>query len=201
MKHTHYILTRWNLGLLSQNPYKIKDPDKWMETRMELFERTAMQSIQNQTCKDFKWLIAFDPLTPDSVVSKYDYCEHIEVCYEQPHIHLKSLEPQTDWLITSRFDNDDILLPDFVANIQSYFIEQTKIIDIDYMKQQGKNFRPSGRMRPNSPFLSLVEPWDANICTALGYSHTFMPDHFPSTKINKVLAFQVIHKDNLMNKF
>ena len=116
-------------------------------------------------------------------------------------IFLQNQKPEAEWLITSRFDNDDILDSQYIAEIQRQFRAEEEIIDVDYVKTDFRETKPSGRTRPNSPFLSFIEYWDMNIKTALGYPHSVMPDHFPSRKINKVLAKMVIHKNNVINKF
>lgn len=208
MKFKHYILTRFNLGLYTTNPYKIKNPDKWMETRIKLFEKTAFPSIQKQTNKNFTWLMAFDKETPERFKRIYDYCDSIEICHEQPHQYLKLKDPENEFIITSRFDNDDIYEPMFVEEIQKVATvlintgrTATLIIDIKYLKTNFKLTTPSGRKRANSPFLSLFEPWGEDINTALEYSHSTMPNYFSSIKIPMPLAKMVIHDNNIANKF
>ena len=211
MNFKHYIFTRFNLGLYSDNPYNIKNPDKWMDTRIKLFEQTAFPSIIKQTNKDFTWLMAFDVNTPERYTKLYDYCDCIKVCFEQPHLYLKEQPPEADWIITSRLDNDDIYEPTFVEEIQKKAIELQKtvegielgyIIDIEYNKTD-LNYVTimSGRKGCNGPFLSFVEKWGKDVTTALGYKHSEFTAHFPHTKITTPLAQQVIHKDNVINSF
>ena len=99
-------------------------------------------------------------------------------------------------------DNDDILLPEFTAVIQAEAREFKEVIDIEYQKLRFRQFikYPSLRPRPNSPFLSLVEPWGDDIMTALGRPHTVMPDVYEARKLPQVLAYQVIHDRNVSNK-
>ena len=201
MKYKHIILTRFNLGLYTDNPYKIENPDKWMDTRIKLFESTAFPSIMKQTNRNFTWLMAFDLNTPERFTRLYDYCDKIEVCFEQPHLFLRNQEPEAEWLITTRLDNDDIIEPHFIDEIQRQFRAETEIIDVDYIKTDFRFKAPSFRKRPNSPFLSLIEKWEKNIITAMGYPHSTMPDYFPARKIDKVLAKMVIHENNIINTF
>ena len=202
MKYKHYILTRFNLGLYSDNPYKVENPDKWMDTRIELFEKTAFPSIMKQTNKNFTWLMAFDINTPQKYTRLYDYCDKIEVCFERPDDYLRRQEREMEWLITSRFDNDDIYDPQFVAEIQRNFRPIEEIIDVDYTKTNliDKEI-PTSRVKPNSPFLSLVEKWENNVKTAMAYPHSNMTAYFRSRKLNKVLAKMVIHENNQSNNW
>ena len=197
----HYILTRFNLGLYTNNPYNIENPDKWMDKRIKLFEETALYSIKNQTVKKFKWIIAFDENTPTRYIKMIDYCDCVELCFEQPHFYLRNQEIAAEWIITSRLDNDDCYEPEFVEDIQSNFRFETEIIDIRYQRADYMIAKEHIRNRCNSPFLSLIEKWEPGICTAMGYNHTDMPDYFPGRKINKILATQVIHGDNIKNSF
>ena len=201
MKFKHYILTRFNLGLYSQNPYNIPDVHEWMVHRLILFDNITLPSIQAQTCQDFTWVLAFDELTPISVISEFDCLERVKIIYEQPHIWLRKQKIETDWLITSRFDNDDYYLPEFVETIQGEFSERLEIIDIKYMQKKINNDRlfDTRRRRCNSPFISLVEPW-MEVKTAMDKKHTVMPDSYPSRKIDKVLAYMIIHEMNVINK-
>ena len=205
MDYKHYILTRFNLGVYDQNnayAELVGDPHEWMEHRLRLFEETTFPSILEQENKNFTWLIAFDERTPDAVINRYDYCDNVEICFEQPHLYLRCEDPTHDWLITTRLDNDDILLPEFTAVIQAEAREFKEVIDIEYQKLRFRQFikYPSLRPRPNSPFLSLVEPWGDDIMTALGRPHTVMPDVYEARKLPQVLAYQVIHDRNVSNK-
>ena len=204
-KYKHYILTRFNLGVYDiDNAYAdiVGDAEKWMQHRIDLFESTAFPSMMSQVNKNFTWLIAFDERTPKKVIQKYDYCNNIEVCYIQPHLYLRTLDPSHEWLITTRFDNDDIFNPTFIDIIQAEFNEQVEVIDIEYSKVNfGKKEQfPSNRPRANSPFLSLVERWGKDPMTALGHPHSVMPDIYESRKLDLILAQQVIHDRNVINK-
>lgn len=196
----HYILTRFNLGLYSDNPYKISDPDVWMKHRIGLFHQFTLPSILNQDCHKFTWIMAFDENTPKRYMDNLGLPNNCVICKEQPDRWLRKQPPLSDWVITSRFDNDDIYLPGFVRNIQKCFKEKQKIIDIDYECWNYKTgkYYSSGRTKPNSPFLSLIEPW-VDLCTALGHPHTEMPEYFSAIKLG-IYAIQVIHDMNVCNK-
>lgn len=200
----HYILTRFNLGIYDPaGPYHktVKTPRAWLKHRIQLFEKYTLPSVQRQTCQDFTWVLAFDPDTPPDIVCAYDYMDNVQVCFEQPHLWLRTQEPETEWLITSRFDNDDMYDPQFVWKIQSEFRAIEEVIDIDYhvfdVAQQ--QMFTSERYRANSPFLSLVERWELGPMTALGRPHTVMPDVYESRKLG-VYATQIIHDRNVCNK-
>jgi len=196
----HYILTRFNLGLYTTNPHKIADPDQWMQHRIALFRKYTLPSLQDQTCQDYTWLLGFDPETPNKYLEPFQIAG-IKICYERPDFWLKQQTAKDDWLITSRLDNDDILLPDFVIEIQKAFRSQREVIDVDYIARDLKTGidYTSNRFKANGPFLSLCEPWE-NITTALGRPHSEMPNYYEARRLSGYHAIQLIHDRNLMNK-
>lgn len=201
----HFILTRFNLGIYDKDSAyadKVGNPAGWMAHRMELFERYCLPTFLKQTCQNFTWVIAFAPETPREIILKYDYIENVQIIYEQPHLWLRKQKPETDWLITSRMDNDDQYSRHFVEMIQAAFDEKEEIIDIMYqvVDLKTKEHYPSYRRRNNSPFLSLVEPWTHEPMTAMGRPHTNMVELYPSRRLENILAFQLIHDRNICNK-
>jgi hypothetical protein len=200
----HFILTRFNLGIYdSKGDYHVKvgDPEQWMEHRIELFERYCLPSVMSQTCKNFTWVLAFDPQTPCEIICQYDYMDNIQVIFEKPQIWLKTVAPECEWLITSRFDNDDMYAPDFVEKIHEQFEYCTEIIDIDYhaWDLNTNTTWTSGRKAANSPFLTLVEVWEDDVMTALGEEHSIMPNFYMTKKLG-VYATQIIHNRNISNQ-
>jgi hypothetical protein len=203
-------LTRFNFGV-----YDRKDAEKWMKDRIKLFERTK-ESVLTQTA-DFKWVLSFDPKTPDEVIE--------EICIDDRIIPVKvdirqafnEIEVTTEFVITSRLDNDDYYEVGAIRKIQDAFQPQLYVIDIDYKQWDSVNgdFYTSGNKRkkekyrvlPNSPFLSLVEP-SVDIYTCYCRPHNKLADGYPvgggkkiaRTKITEQLAVMVIHNKNMMNK-
>lgn len=197
----HYILTRFNFNL-----YDKLEPDKWMDDRMPLFEKTK-ESVLSQD-GEFQWIISVDSRTPVRYLKKiFTDKRMIRVtCDIRAAFH--DLEPDTPWTITTRMDNDDLYLPGAILGIQSQFTKEIKVIDIEYHQLcNGKRYT-SDRRGPNSPFLSLVEPSD-RVMTAYCRPHYKMLDGYPFEEGNDripgqkkwdVWAYMVIHDDNMHNK-
>jgi len=147
----HFILTRINQGIYGEahrlyqlsEPYN--DPETWMEARMEFFKKYTIPSIQNQTSKNFVWLLAVDPNTPQK------HIDEIESLVTVPHELIDA--PAWVWLhvpdnpelfrfknfapcpflayvrqyvgknpgtsvITTRLDSDDMIRKNFVETVQ-----------------------------------------------------------------------------------
>jgi len=138
MRFQHFLMTRFNVGLYPKRmdlAYSDKlgkvpaeDPDKWMESRFELFERFCVPSVRNQSIKDFTWLVVFDAKTPQHYLDRAKRlgrdCHLVPLRAERGHrrtlrVHVtKNLKPDTEYLITSRMDNDDAIHRDFVKALQ-----------------------------------------------------------------------------------
>lgn len=184
----HILLTRYNNGI-----YDLPNAEKWMAERAELFAHTR-ESVFAQTAP-FDWLVYFDPRTPDDVM--------MDLCVFPLMFPIKgdarSYVPN-EWTITTRLDNDDLLRPTALAEIQNaarLYKNLEFVIDIRFKKlsmSTGKKY-DAPRDRANSPFLSLVS--DKRNC--YWKEHTFMPDHFKGVMIDEVLATMVIHKGNKTN--
>jgi len=184
----HILLTRYNNGI-----YDLPNAEKWMAERAELFAHTR-ESVFTQTAP-FDWLVYFDPRTPDDVM--------MNLCKFPLMFPIKgdarSYVPN-EWTITTRLDNDDLLRPTALAEIQNAAMmsgNREFVVDVDYEKLNTVTgeVHASNRTRANSPFLSLISNKRNCYCRP----HTFMPDDFPSMKIDKVLATMVLHGGNQAN--
>lgn len=190
----HYIITRFNIRTYTGNENGIQDLDKWIQNRLDLFVPTAW-SVLSQRGK-FVWLLLIDPLTPEHVRKQLAIDRRIKLVECD---NVNDLRFESGWKITTRLDSDDILLEDALKNIQRYAHEGiTMVIDFDYRIQDTWKVIDPKRARANSMFASLVnnDPKQSVYCT----QHSFLPDKFPSVKINKILAMHIIHGDNLFEK-
>lgn len=200
----HYILCRYNHRLYSDNPYNIVDPDAWMNSRRPLFER-LLRSLASQTETDFHFLLTIDPQTPSPLRHQ------VEMSLEEsgvpatildvaPMDWLKLREPEADYLLTSRIDNDDEYLPTFVEAIHAAISPETEILDVHGVQCDGHEYFTISRARPGSPFLSLLEPWH-DVKTAHFENHTKMTQLLPARFIGpEILYIQHVHSSNILNK-
>lgn len=206
---THIIACRYNHDLYTNNTYKIKDREQWMEDRVIKFEK-LLNSLENQTCLNFKFLIFIDNNTPEhlkkklrKVVSNFLIKVNWEIIESPFNIYLKNLKINTEYLITSRIDNDDEYLPNFVKTVQNSFNSCEEVIDVIGMQYDTVNHKKytSGRYTPNSPFISLIERSD-NIRSVYHCSHSNMCKHFKCrfSDNNEYNYIQNIHDNNIMNK-
>lgn len=201
----HYIICRYNLTLFSDNVYKVKDPDGWMQRRRNYFNWLVV-SLGAQTCKDFKFVVLMDKNTPEKYLnelkSDMSCLDNYEIFFGNPQKWVASKEFKTDWIITSRIDCDDYYFETFVEEIQKAFRKEEEVLDVRGVQYDsiGDEFYTSGRAVPNSPFISLVETTE-DIKTIFCKPHTNMRDLFPARFVGeKELYVQVIHGENISNK-
>ena len=152
----HYLLLRYNLYLYGDNPYSVPNPDQWMENRLPMYQR-LISSLEKQSVKNFTLLISLCEDTPQLYVDQIKQVTTVpyEICYIQPHEYIKNYkEKEADWLITSRIDNDDEYLSDFIKDIQDNFRQETEILDVKGWQKQGQQYYTSGKT-PLTPLLLL----------------------------------------------
>jgi len=201
---SHYLLTKFNTQPFDGKMlYDDKEKaDAWMDKRMKLFEETKKSVLEQEG--EFKWIISVDKRTPQKYLDEIFTDERMIMTNRDIREAFKDEKFKTEWIITTRIDNDDLYLPGAIKAIQSAFAEEVVVIDLLYLvldKNIGKT-RASGRRTPNSPFLSLVEHYK-NVRTAFARPHTYMIGEFGKgvwADRKKVYAYQVVHEDNVMNK-
>lgn len=138
VKRKHWIITRFNYGL-----YKKRTPqaaDEWMRKRIPLFERYTVESMFNQTVKNFEWLILIDNATNRKHVLVIEkivrglparielvdgekfigkrYGEHTSVGGELSATIRKIICGESKVSIQTRLDNDDAYAPRTVEILQ-----------------------------------------------------------------------------------
>ncbi len=214
----HYIITRFNLRrtdwAITKNNEKVLS-DSWLEERFELFENFCFPSVINQSKLNFKWFVFFDINTPEKYKAKIEKYKLLSENFYPffidgmdkylPSISEKIKEfTDTDYVITSRLDNDDSLHKDYVATIQSMFNSQDYLaVDVidGYGMQVGKKMR-IGKMRHlYNPYISLIEKTN-QAKSVWSKGHTYWKYESEITRVvNKRLWLTIIHDKNKSNKF
>jgi len=197
---THALLTRFNVGLYSDNPYGVANPDEWMRHRMELFRETV-RSVRNQFVPPDGWFIQIDPKTPKEWIETIAKVSGATLIANRPSTLLT--RPASKWLITTRLDNDDLILPHFIGSIQSEFRELEEVIDFDGSKLNPATGRTieANRTSP-SPFISLIEPWSLQTppkTVLYQGGHARIGKKYPVRTIDRKGWIQVCHGKNVIN--
>lgn len=187
MNYQHFIITQFNLKQFVNS--KVLDEDKWIQwtrERIPLFRKFCLSSIEGQSTNSFKWLLYFDKETPsefDSFIAELKTYSWIKICYRNGHKDFldtymeeipELLEDSTEWVVTSRIDNDDSLNKFAIERIQE------RIVPIDnYLISLAsgyvlnlENNTLSHYYYPKSPFLTFIESRNNNLKGVFAFPHT-----------------------------
>lgn len=215
----HLLITRFNLKnpewkQLTKNNESLLD-DSWMNERLELFSNYCFPSISNQSNQNFEWLLYFDSTTSETHKSKIAeiignttniksfYIDGMPV-FNESIIKYVEENISTEYLITSRIDNDDCIHKDFINEIQKHFDKQD-FLAIDniegYTLQIEPNFILGKKEHIFNPFISLIEK-NKNPKTVWHYVHNMWKKEPRLIHVTeKRLWLSVIHGKNKVNEF
>ncbi|WP_288368685.1 glycosyltransferase [uncultured Roseivirga sp.] len=128
----HFLITRFNIRVddwtTTRDGYQVNQTD-WLEHRFRLFMDYCWPSVLNQSDQNFTWLVFFDTTTPEqfkvlneNLVLKYpNFCPiYVDgIRSFLPSLRRELMErTNTDYLITSRIDNDDLIHRDFIKRVK-----------------------------------------------------------------------------------
>jgi len=216
----HCILTRFNVKLGWLNKYgesksRGLDPD-WLNDRFKLFEQFCYPSLHCQTNQQFKWLVFFDVQTPElfkEKISKYAEWKNfipIYVDYFEDKVLreslLQNIGNETNFLITTRVDNDDALRKTFVESIQkNFFSQEFEFINfVNGYVLSLANLKLYALKHLSSPFASLIER--RVDLTSDGFKTVLCEDHGKLSEVGAVKQInaqpawiQIVHGNNVIN--
>ncbi|MFT4212648.1 MAG: glycosyltransferase [Microbacterium sp.] len=207
---SHFVITRFNVRFARSQV--ARPSSEWLDRRLDLFSRTAVPSLNSQTSKRFRWLVFFQDDVSD------DFRQRVEGLASRAHFEpvwineffdgelvSRCIAPLTDsdFIITSRVDNDDALSRDYIQAVQSRFARQ----DLLYLNfVRGIQIVPGGQVyrydANSNPFVSLIEriPQGGVPATVFHMKHTQIRKHADILQIiDAPMWAQVIHDGNMMN--
>jgi hypothetical protein len=213
MSFQHYLITRWNLGNCDLD---------WLENRRVVFEKYCLPSVESQTNKNFTWFLLSDIRTPDKfkqILDRYpakiiyvdfksNLCgveDKMEKALELENIKIELPVPETDYVITSRLDNDDVIRMDYIDLIQKKAKQNWKgnnfwiNYNVGYKLYKGNIFIVESK---SNPFVSFVEKTESPLLTV----HQVPHGKTQTTPYRSILVeedpiwLQVVHGSNIMNK-
>jgi hypothetical protein len=205
----HWLITRFNV------PFRrylgtSTDPD-WLDHRMRLFVENCLPSVAHQSCQDFRWLLLVDRKTPRRrlkeilALAKTRAFELHAVGFEWGDDAAKYLarERRSEYLLTSRLDNDDAIHRDYLRTVQGGFVRQTfEFLELPNGLKLDEGRRDLYRFRRRSgPFLTLVERVVGSPATVYCCNHTRATELGPLRTLDLEHAWlQVVHGWNIVNQ-
>ena len=229
MKHSHFLITLFNLALWpadkSNSPTRT---EQWLDSRCRLFEQWCLPSVIAQKGASFRWLVMFDADSPASLrerIARWQrLCPALEPCFftaaqvqgfagrsvdRQVDFILSAIKERLDgseeWLLTTNLDNDDALASDALSRISETFTRKPALGVISLVN--GLQLFPSlgvaAKMSyPHNHFLTLCEPLGpgAMPLTVESMSHRRARKMFPVTDLKGAPGWiEVVHGCNISN--
>ncbi|OZV70040.1 glycosyltransferase [Winogradskyella aurantia] len=215
--YKHFLITRFNLRksdwVTNKNNVAVLTDD-WHRNRFQLFNEFCVPSVASQTNTNFEWLVFFDSSTKD------EFRAIIKVIEKQipnlkpffidgmdaflPAIKEYISNCETDYIITSRMDNDDCLSRNFIASVQQKFKNQD-FMAVDFINGFTLQIHPKVRLGKKlhqyNPFLSLIERNDnPNTIWSIPHNHWKKETSILQIKDEYVWC-SIIHQENKVNEF
>jgi hypothetical protein len=210
----HFLLTKFNV-VRDGNPVdKTGAPVRtidWLDHRFELFERFCLPSVSAQTNLDFTWLIRFDDQVPERYVRRIRAHEQAfaNLLLVPARLGFRQVIPEllstgTEWLLTTRLDNDDALHRNAIEVIQASCRDLRELVFVNmqhgYMYAHPEAYAVRVDLRSNNTISLLERLTDEFPHTAVCVSHDKAASFAPVRQIgDQPLWLQVIHDRNVGN--
>ena len=134
---SHYLLTRFNVVHQGLNQYALEQrgsvvqTEQWLSCRFDLFDKYCFPSVNQQSNKNFTWLVFFNTETPEKYKSKIQEnakrCPMFRPIYVEPEgdetqkaIQYIKKDTSSKYVITTRLDNDDMIHRDLIVYISAH---------------------------------------------------------------------------------
>lgn len=210
MNVRHYILTNFNLPRSFGDRPRRAPGEAWLAERFEIFERFCLPSVRAQHNQRFRWLLRFDPATPERYLARVrDLAANVEIVFEPFRQRIaRDVSRGVDFLIMSRLDNDDALHVDFTRYVRSRLDGETKVVDVKGYQLDVRDGRRDvyvGKYiethRKPTPFISLMTPASGDAFPMVdAHPHHDMGEHFPVDDSDLMYFLQIVHGRNASNK-
>lgn len=201
----HYVITRFNVftkGWRTTHADVLNE--EWQNKKIEFFEKYCLPSIRNQYCKNFKYIVLVNDLTDEKYIN---YFKDINVVYDvvickQKHFYRKDaaefIESDTnkEYIITSVMDIDDIILENYVEQLQKSFIPEKDVcidVSVGYILDYHKK-RLWKCYRENNQFVNLIEKKPLKTCYYK--NHQTNRKHFKIIRNFKANWIYIKHRDS-----
>lgn len=212
VKYSHLLITIFNLETT-----RGKADLAWLNNRFQLFDNYCYPSVYSQTNQNFKWLVFFSDETPEvfrEKIEEYSKWETFIPIYTDCAFFNKypkklkkyiinNINEGTEYLITTRLDNDDAIHKEFIQRVQDNFIEENFLF-LNFFQgyQLIKNKLYKFKQNP-SHFISLIERYDPN-----SFKTVYCGSHSQLEKVGKIkniktkrLYLENIHGNNFINNY
>lgn len=217
MRIQHLVITRFNV-VINRDDNSLPSSE-WLEQRMRLFEMYCLPSIKAQTCQNFKWLILMSESTPKDVRNRMEQFQKqvpmIQVIYIGPIKNITTFYHQlafdfaegSPYILTTRLDNDDVVAPTYIADIQRVATSLTNVPTVLSFPHGCQLFINDsvglGLFWRLNHFISMLERLDDTTHTVLDFDHTQISHKASIHCENTVYPVwgELVHGGNVSNNY
>jgi len=205
----HVLLTRFNLPSAGAESF-VRSKEGWLRSRVELFERYCLPSVENQTVRSFQWIIYFDPQSPEWLKAKVQQLSRTSTFVPIYRAHVSRQELLQDLravsgarhknLMTTNLDNDDGLASDFVQRLHNVPLgsDRAAVYLVRGLIRSGTSVYL--RTDRSNAFCSVHEAWNAAE-TCWSNWHNLLATSMNVVEVGGEPAWlQVIHGSNVSNR-
>lgn len=218
-KFTHYLITRFNVPFSGPAPEFFSGARlsaEWLKERIQLFTDFCVPSVAGQTNQAFTWLIYLDSETdrtdiiriraaiPAKVRVEFRYVADYNDLLEDLRAYVKA--SGTEFIITSRLDNDDALGTEYIERVQAAFVPDNGVL-LNFLGgiyyDPVREVAAHHRFKLNNSFTSLIERNDPRVppVTVLGFPHLYPPPEIQVRNLAYPYAFWInLHGGNEGNR-
>lgn len=208
------LITRFNIEFGFKNP-KIYTSE-YLAPRFHLFEKYTFPSVNNQTDKDFTWIVLFSTKTPQEFKDRIENLKQKAMVNFQPvfvdrddktFFEKLNYIPKKNWVLSCRVDNDDMIANNYIEEMKKKFIPfDNTFVDFcygyNYLESENKlNFYKCR----NCHFIAYIEKVKDNEIKTV-----YFADHSQCGMVGKIrrtnnkkfpLWCEIIHTSNEANEF
>ena len=204
----HILLTRYKIkSKFGANAGMDPLDPEWLEYRERLFLRFCAPSIERQTARDFEWVLLVNPATPERFLAPLG--KHARLVHADSVRHaITQLDIQNDGrlLLTSRIDNDDAVLPEYIAMARAAALRYRQgprwVVSFTHgVRVEVETMQACAIHRVRSPFLTCVETVPP-FTSILSHQHHIIDQSMPLTAIStaRPMWMQTLHGRNVSNQ-
>ena len=194
--------------------------ENYLDKRFKLFDQYTFPSINAQTDTDFTWYLLMNDKTPQKYKDMMqDYCSKANMKMVLVYTDLNSNEYKvkdvmksyvdeikTDWLLSCRCDNDDILSKFYIEKMKEQFRPVNNMY-IDFIRGYNLNAitqELNAFKNRSCHFLGYVENLHKQKETVLNYDHSLVKQNGWVRRLDNKkypLWCEVVHDTNMINSF
>lgn len=221
MQLTHYLITRFNIvqswyfSCVEKGRGSAIQTDEWLDNRFMLFERYCLPSVMAQTAA-FTWLVLFNSETPEPyrrrIAAYQQQMPNFVPLFLEPYGDETAIVKQyiyahctSDYLLTTRMDNDDMLHAGYMTWIQQAATPTDHRMILNYAEGYQYDVQRKVLYRmyyPDNHYFSVLEPYTLDYHTCLGIDHSDLSLYGEYVELpanNGGGWIEVLHSHNVAN--